>query len=93
MLETRTKGSRQSKIEKEQTVTRKAPPTNQSIIFFMQWDFFGFYTLTGTVNGKEATLLLDTGAEMNLIPEEWISNDRLDGRYVMVNGPEGVKLQ
>ena len=65
------KVARQRKIEEEQTITRKAPPN----------------TLTGTVNGKEATLLLDTGAEISLIPEEWISNDKLDGRYVTVNGP------
>ena len=44
-------------------------------------------TLTGTVNVKEATLLLDTGAEISLIPEKWIGNDRLDGSYVTVNGP------
>ena len=31
--------------------------------------------------------MLDTGAEISLIPEEWISNDRLDGRHVTVNGP------
>ena len=31
--------------------------------------------------------MLDTGAEISLIPEEWISNDKLDGRYVTVNGP------
>ena len=31
--------------------------------------------------------MLDTGAEISLIPEEWIRNDKLDGRYVTVNGP------
>ena len=51
------KVARQRKTEEEQTITRKAPPN----------------TLTGTVNGKEATLLLDTGAEISLIPDEWIS--------------------
>ena len=74
------KVARQRKIEEEQTILRKAPPN----------------TLTGTVSEKEATLLLDTGAEISLITEEWISNDRLDGRYVMVDGPgctESVKQQ
>ena len=65
------KVARQRKIEEEQTITRKAPPN----------------ILTGPVNGKDATLLLDTGAEISLITEEWINNDRLDGRYVTVNGP------
>ena len=69
------KDARQRKIEEEQTITRMAPPN----------------TLTGTVNGKETTLLLDTGAEISLIPEEWISNDRLDGRYGTVNGPGCIK--
>ena len=69
------KVARQRKIEKEQNITRKAPPN----------------TLTGTVNGKQATLLLDTGAEISLIPEEWINNDKLDGRYVTVNGPGCIR--